>query len=91
MVVFEVCAGERLVFAGRLVENGNTRLDPFLVHQPSEGFGVTIGPVADETFWVDSELLLHAIDHVERSVDLGLVDRSGRLVIHDDRVVEMTR
>lgn len=54
VVLSEVCTGERLILTGRLVEDRQIQLDPFLVHQPAKSFSVVIGTIADKVFWIDA-------------------------------------
>src|SRR5215468_2730984 len=77
VVIGEVLAREDPVRAGRLIEDGNVRLDAVLVNQPAEHLGRTIAAVAEEPAWIEIEPFERALNHALGGQHLRTVpDRS---------------
>ncbi len=50
-------------------------LDTFFMNQPTQRFRVAVSTITDEAFWINSELLLNTINHIQCGIDFRLSDR----------------
>src|SRR5437763_11400051 len=63
LIVGEVVTREGAIGALRFVEHRDVRLDPALMHQPSEVLGRTVACVTRQSLGPETEVLLGAVDH----------------------------
>src|SRR5712672_315816 len=81
VVIDKVVTRERAVGALGFVEDRDVRLDPPLLHQPSEILGRAVAGIAREPLGPQAEALLRAIDHPTLRGYLSLAARGARLDI----------
>src|SRR5205085_1246211 len=84
VVIDKVVTRERAVGALGFIEDRDVRLDPPLLHQPSEILGRAVAGIARQPLGPQAEALLRAIDHPTLRGYLSLADRGARLDIDND-------
>ena len=67
------------------------RLDPALIHQPSDHRGRAVAPIRDQARRRDAELFSRAVEHRLGRGDFGLTNGRRRLDVHDHRVLEIDK
>lgn len=84
MVVGEVLTREGAVIALGLIEQGDVRLDPALMHQPVQHLGRALAGVGNQPFRPRAEFRVSTLDHGLCGRQLGLTHGIRGLHGHDD-------
>src|SRR5947208_3588855 len=89
LVIAEVLSGEGPIFTLGPIENRDVWCYLFLLDQPVQHRGRSVGGIGGEPLRLETEALFSTLDHSARGIYLGLTDSPRCFDVHDHPVLHV--